>query len=148
MTSYTYDGFPKKKSEKTELVIKDSGSRREFETGAVRDDGAGKGRMDLLPFRALMEVAKIFEGGAQKYEARNWERGIPLSKFVDSGLRHLAKWMCGWCDEPHLAQACWNFMCLLDTQKRIEEGALPASLNDLPQNPGFFDDLYEQTGVE
>lgn len=30
--------------------IKDSGSRTEFPSGAVRDMSAGKGRMDLLPW--------------------------------------------------------------------------------------------------
>lgn len=30
-------------------ILKDSGERREFETGAVRDMAVGKGRMDLLP---------------------------------------------------------------------------------------------------
>ena len=45
------------------------------------------------------------------------------------------KWLRGDRDEPHLAMACWNFLCLLDTQARIEEGLLPAELNDLPYNP-------------
>ncbi len=31
------------------MEIKDSGARREFETGAVRDIADGKGRCDLLP---------------------------------------------------------------------------------------------------
>lgn len=31
------------------MEIKDSGTRREFETGAVRDVAEGKGRCDLLP---------------------------------------------------------------------------------------------------
>lgn len=31
-------------------MIKDSGDRTEFETGAKRDMHAGKGRMDLLPW--------------------------------------------------------------------------------------------------
>ena len=36
------------------MEIKDSGSRREFETGAVRDDGGGKkGRMDLVPLGVI-----------------------------------------------------------------------------------------------
>ena len=117
------------------MTIKDSGARSAFPGGAVRDVQVGKGRMDLLPVRALMEVAGIFEAGAVKYEARNWEKGIPLSRFMDSGLRHAMKWLKGDRDEPHLAQACWNFLCLLDTQKRIEEGVLPSSLNDLPSNP-------------
>ena len=37
-------------------VIKDSGERREFESGAVRDIQEGKGRCDLLP---LMQVAEL-----------------------------------------------------------------------------------------
>ena len=37
-------------------MIKDSGCRREFETGAVRDIQEGKGRCDLLP---LLEVSSM-----------------------------------------------------------------------------------------
>lgn len=37
--------------------IKDSGSRREFDTGAVRDIQHGKGRYDLLPL--LMKFRKL-----------------------------------------------------------------------------------------
>ncbi len=115
--------------------FKDSGKRSEFDTGAVRDAQEGKGRMDLLPVRAIFEVAKVFENGARKYEARNWEKGINLFRFMDSGLRHAMKHLRGDRDEPHLAMACWNLLCCLDTQMRIEEGLLPTSLNDLPNNP-------------
>lgn len=38
-------------------MIKDSGERREFETGAVRDMAEGKGRFDLMP---LYDVANLF----------------------------------------------------------------------------------------
>lgn len=34
-------------------MIKDSGERREFETGAVRDIQAGKGRCDLMPLDVI-----------------------------------------------------------------------------------------------
>ena len=34
-------------------MIKDSGSRREFESGAVRDVAEGKGRCDLLPLGVI-----------------------------------------------------------------------------------------------
>jgi len=117
------------------MKIKDSGKRTNFKTGAVRDGQEGKGRMDLLPVSALIEVAKIFEAGAIKYAARNWEKGIPLSRFMDSGLRHAMKHLRGDRDEPHLAMAAWNFLCLLDTQERIANGLLPMGLNDLPRNP-------------
>jgi hypothetical protein len=122
------------------MNIKDSGTRSDFNTGAVRDGQEGKGRMDLLPVRAIIEVSKIFEAGAKKYVARNWEKGINLSRYMDSGLRHAMKWLRGDRDEPHLAMACWNFLCLLETQIRIEEGLLPPELNDLPCNPLYISD--------
>ena len=37
-------------------MIKDSGTRREFETGAVRDIQEGKGRCDLLPLDIIAEL--------------------------------------------------------------------------------------------
>ena len=37
-------------------MIKDSGTRREFETGAVRDIQEGKGRCDLLPHDVIAEL--------------------------------------------------------------------------------------------
>lgn len=45
-------------SAKGQMIIKDSGNRREFETGAVRDIQEGKGRCDLLP---LDVIANWFE---------------------------------------------------------------------------------------
>ena len=36
--------------------LKDSGTRREFTTGAVRDVADGKGRCDLLPLVQVSEV--------------------------------------------------------------------------------------------
>ncbi len=115
--------------------IKDSGTRAEFGTGAVRDAQEGKGRMDLLPVRALIEVAKVFEAGAKKYAARNWEKGIPLSRYADSAIRHFMKYLRGDRDEPHDSMAAWNILCLIETRMRIEEGLLDPALNDLPFNP-------------
>lgn len=40
------------------MTIKDSGTRREFDTGAVRDIQEGKGRCDLMPLR---EVACVLD---------------------------------------------------------------------------------------
>jgi len=41
--------------------IKDSGNRREFETGAVRDIAEGKGRCDLLPLDCVAEYFRRFD---------------------------------------------------------------------------------------
>jgi len=112
--------------------LKDSGTRRDFANGAVRDAQKGKGRFDLLPMESLWQLAKVYEAGASKYAARNWEKGINFSAFVDSGMRHLTKFMEGWEDEPHLVMAVWNFISLLETAIRVQRGTLPEELNDLP----------------
>jgi len=112
--------------------IKDSGARTTFETGAVRDIQEGKGRRDLLPMRALMELSKHYEAGALKYDERNWEKGIKLHTYINSTMNHLFKFLIGRKDEPHLIAAAWNIMCLVDTIIRIKEGVLPDSLNTLP----------------
>lgn len=113
--------------------IKDSGKRQDFPTGAVRDTQEGKGRYDLLPTRALAEVAVHFQQGAEKYDARNWEKGIPLSRFLDSALRHSFAVLEGKADEPHARAAAWNWLCLIETKARIKAGLLPAELDDLPK---------------
>jgi hypothetical protein len=38
------------------MLIKDSGSRREFDTGAVRDIQEGKGRCDLMPLDVVADM--------------------------------------------------------------------------------------------
>ena len=95
-------------------MIKDSGDRTEFETGAKRDMHAGKGRMDLLPWYGIMEVSKHCEDGAVKYGEHNVDKGIPLHSLLDSAARHLAKYMVGMDDEDHLRAACWNLLWALN----------------------------------
>lgn len=109
-------------------MIKDSGERTLFETGAVRDMHFGKGRMDLLPWYAIMEVARHCEEGALKYGERNVDRGIPLHSLLDSGSRHLAKYILGEDDEDHLRAACWNLLWALQQRTtHPEQNNLPWS---------------------
>jgi hypothetical protein len=112
-------------------AVKDSGERREFETGARRDIAVGKGRFDLLPYYPLYRLARHFENGAVKYGDDNWRKGIPLRCYVDSALRHLLKFNAGMRDEDHLAAAMWNAACLMWTEEEIRCGRLPDTLNNL-----------------
>lgn len=153
--------------------LQDSGQRRVFDTGAVRDIQAQKGRCDLLPLdvlafdpihgkdevlehilafiherdeRALyvalekfcnlrewtwhdmmLEVAIHMAAGAEKYGERNWEKGIELHSYVDSGIRHYLKWRRGDEDEPHDRAFCWNVICCISTFRNQPE------MDDLPK---------------
>lgn len=151
-----------------ELV--DSGVRRSFDSGAVRDVAEGKGRCDLLPLSsicavlenahrndleyillkdilynldkfiytgildyvksavicyvdntgddylsALLDLSIHYEDGCRKYGERNWEKGIPVHCYIDSGIRHLFKYLRGDIDEPHDRAFLWNMLGLIWT---------------------------------
>jgi len=112
--------------------VKDSGKKIKYETGAMRDAQSGKGRYDLLPPLAIHRLAKHFENGARKYQERNWEKGIPTHRFIDSALRHLFQVLQGKTDEDHASAVAWNILCYIETLERIERGILPKELDDLP----------------
>jgi len=103
-------------------------------TGATKSSGAGKGRLDLLPPWAIIRLAKHYQEGTvgpHAYPARDWEKGIRISRYVDSALRHLLQ---GWGGlgrgEPHFVAAFWNLCCLVETLHRVEIGVLPKELDD------------------
>lgn len=112
--------------------VKDSGARQTFSTGSVRDTQTGKGRYDLSSPIVNERDAKHYENGAKKYGDRNWEKGQPLSRFLDSALRHINKYREGHRDEDHLAAARWNLAGLIHVEEMIERGVLPKELDDLP----------------
>ena len=128
------------------MEIKDSGNRTQFPSGAVRDMAEGKGRMDLLPWIALIRVSKHYEKGADKYGERNWEKGIASSSFLDSAFRHLAKYADGWHDEDHLSAATFNVLGLIwnEEKRRGDLMDIPKQrLEDILTEEPFPDDLKD-----
>jgi hypothetical protein len=109
-----------------------AGCVRKFETGSVRDNRDGKWRYDLLPMHAIYRLVRRFEDGAKKYGENNWRKGQPLSSYLDSAMRHLARLAEGHRDEDHAAAVLWNVAAMIETEAAIERGRLPASLADLP----------------
>ena len=95
-------------------MIKDSGERREFDTGAVRDIQEGKGRCDLLP---LDVVAELYE------DANNGSDRIPKILFDiyefqrDGDWRHLIRAL-----REDVSGGTWADM-ILEVSKHFEEGA-------------------------
>lgn len=97
--------------EKVKPHILDSGNRTQFESGAVRDCQAGKGRCDLLP---LDIVGECMQSGLILQE---------ISAFCKTG------------DVDHLYKALWEFSgywsetdtgstMMLEVSKHFEEGAV------------------------
>ncbi len=128
MTEGTSDGTVRR----TYTEVRDSGERQEFSTGSVRDRQKGKGRFDLMPSDAMLRLAQHWENGAEKYGPRNWEKGQPLSRYVDSAIRHLYAYLGGSRDEDHMAAVAWNALALIHTENEIEAGNLSEELADLP----------------
>lgn len=72
-------------------------------------------------FALMLDVAKHFENGALKYGEHNWQKGIPISRYIDSALRHLMKDLAGETDEDHAAAFVWNCMCAAWTMAHLPE---------------------------
>lgn len=116
------------------MKLHDSGRRRVFKTGAVRDsaDVRFKGRFDLIAVAGVLGQALQMQRGALKYSARNWEKGMPLSVYLNSCIGHILAHAQGFDDEPHMDAALWNLSTLAETDLRIQMGILPKELDDLP----------------
>lgn len=163
--------------------ILDSGNRRAFNSGAVRDIDEGKGRCDLMPIgiiadtldyfeshrvdlqkrglqttstvlhdidqfiqtsdtqylfdaiidftcistltnfsygtfaSEMLDLALHYEQGCVKYGERNWEKGIPLHCYIDSGVRHFLKYVRADSDERHDRAFLWNILGAIWTYK-------------------------------
>lgn len=105
---------------------------KSFASGAIREDKTGKGRHDLLPFCALNRLAKHFQKSLKDHPAYNWQRGIPMSSFMDSAIRHLFNYMDGQNDEDHLCSAAWNILCAMWTEEKLPQMQdIPSRINKI-----------------
>lgn len=112
--------------------VQDSGARQSFTTGSVRDTNEGKPRFDLISSIALYRLAIHSANGGKKYGDRNWEKGQPLQRYIESLERHLHKMKMGFVDEDHEAALMWNIMAYIHTKSLVESGMLPKELDNRP----------------
>lgn len=64
--------------------------------------------LDKSRFVCIQKLAEHYQNCLSKYPARNWERGIPVSSFIDSALRHFTQWRMECKDFPHDIAFFWN----------------------------------------
>lgn len=111
-----------------DTAIVDGGKRMSYGEGlADREPTEGKGRYDLISPFSIRRLAIWFELGSKKYADRNWEKGMPFSRFVDSAKRHMDKYIMGMTDEDHLAAAAWNIMAIMHFEELGQ-----TELDDMP----------------
>lgn len=112
--------------------LHDSGKRREFKSGAVRDRGDLKPRPDLISPHAQMREGMIMTLGGVKYDLRNWELGMPISEMLASAQRHIEQYKRGDTDEDHIAQARWNLGTIIHYEEEIAAGRMDPAIDDMP----------------
>lgn len=117
----------------TENKMEDSGKRQQFDTGAVRDTAEGKSRPDLISPYAQLRKGDWLRLGAEKYDERNWEKGMKISRCIASICRHLFQYMMGSTNEDHLAAIAVNAEFIMHYEAMIERNLLPKELDDLPK---------------
>ncbi len=98
------------------------------EHGTCARANSGKINFSLVPMQLLAGVARIFQGGALKYQSWNWSKGGPYSTAFDCCQRHLIKWYyCGEnldeeSGEHHIDHAICNLLMLKHFIQTYKEG--------------------------
>lgn len=102
--------------------MQDSGERKEFPGGGMRDASLGKERPELAwtadqPYEDQMitRYGHWMARGAEKYSSRNWEQfdsAEALEHAKGSLLRHTFKLLAGKTDEDHAAAVWFNVQAI------------------------------------
>lgn len=81
----------------SQFQVKDSGERKEFASGMVRDTTTGKARPDLVRDGPMYQRwVNHLTAGAVKYAARNWMQAAgaeEYNRFLESADRHFNIWI-------------------------------------------------------
>lgn len=104
-----------------------------YPTGAARSAAEGRGRFDLIPYEAMLSLARRYEMGAKLFGENNWLKGQPLSRLLSSMRRHAHQINYDF-SEDHVGAVLWNAAAFVTITARIEAGILPKDLDDI----GYF----------
>lgn len=105
------------------FTTKDSGRRKKFKTGMVRDTDDDKVNYDLIDKPMLKRWAELMTRGAKKYGKRNWQKACTkeeLERFYESAFRHFMQWREGESDEDHAAAVFYNIAAAEYVKSRID----------------------------
>lgn len=92
--------------------IKDSGERKQFSGGMVRDITEGKIDYSLILDGPMFKRWAVhLTNGAKKYAKRNWMMAAgqeEYDRFKESALRHFLQWYMEESDEDHASATFFN----------------------------------------
>lgn len=96
--------------------------------GFVKHD-CDKPAADLVPPRAIEQVARVLAFGAQKYDADNWIKCDRTRRYPAAAMRHLWAWFRGETNDPesglpHLAHAACCVLFALELECLVDEGKI------------------------
>ena len=120
--------------------MKTTGQQQSFKTGAVRDTSDDKPLLELISPYFEERLGNWLTIGARKYEKRNWERGIPISRCVSSLQRHLNAFKKGQQDEDHEAAIACNIMFIIHYQEMMKKNKMIQEIDDMPH---YEDENYQ-----
>lgn len=108
----------------TGMNIKDSGTRRDFGTGSVRDAATGKGRMDLLPVFAMEELVSFCNSGLIQHFCSKFvdAHGSVLQRLQTASWHYHMRAVRGFQDS-NLTAAAWYSLWALDFRAKVEREA-------------------------
>jgi Domain of unknown function (DUF5664) len=109
------------------LTSQQVGDVNSQEKGSGARYNGGKPDLSLIPIVTLIDEARVWEYGKQKYAAWNWAKGMDWSIPLACALRHLGKWQQGEdLDQesglPHLAHVMCNLRMLTLYAQTFPEG--------------------------
>jgi hypothetical protein len=61
---------------------------------------------------------------------------MPFSRYIDSAIRHIVKYIMGMRDEDHLSAAVWNLLCIIHHEELGQ-----TELDDMPH---YYDAIEDK----
>lgn len=118
--------------------LPDTGKRIQYgEDGAIREDDPDKALVEGISPYAIMRLGSLFTKGHKKYgDFRNWEKGMPITRYIGAIMRHTALYMMRDTREDHLAAIMWNAAAIIHHE---EVGTSTGkSFEDIDDRPKYF----------
>ena len=78
-------------------------------------------RCDLLPFSAILAIARVLKKGCEKYSDYNWKK-VTRDEHINHALTHLFKMRTGDHSEEHLAQALTRLCFAFEIDHQVDLG--------------------------